>query len=466
MTPSRRDFLKQASVAGIGFLGLKHFAANPLLAGESPAPNAVGFGPLQPEPEGILSLPGGFSMQVISRRGQRMADGFIVPGMQDGMAAFPGEDGRVILICNHENEPDWVVNSPFGKRNDLYRNVDTRKVYDKRNSRMPCIGGTTNMVYNPQTMKVEKQFLSLAGTERNCAGGPTPWGTWITCEETTQRDTDGFRRDHGYNFEIPATASTGLVDPVPLKAMGRFRHEAIAVHEPSGVIYQSEDLADGCLYRFIPKAKGKPADGGKLQALAVKGQPVRDTRNWSKEVPAFPIGESFACTWVDLTGVESPEDNLRYQAQKKGAAIFARMEGMWAGDGEIYFACTSGGPETWGQVFRYVPSPYDGTAQEANAPGKLELFIEPNNSELLRNCDNLTIAPWGDVILCEDASSVSNRLVGVTPEGKLYHFAQNILNSSEFAGACFSPDGQTLFVNIQTPGITMAITGPWDKRAG
>ncbi len=466
MHSTRRQFLKQASIAGIGFLGLRQFASQPLMARDGPLPlGATGYGPLSNRVEDILALPKGFTMRVISRRGDAMDDGLLVPGMQDGMAAFPAGDGRVLLVCNHENEPDWAINSPFGKDNFRYRSINTRRLYDPRDGKQPCIGGTTNLLYNPATQRVEKSFLSLIGTERNCAGGPTPWGTWITCEESNQRNTDGFKQDHGYNFEVPATTRIGLTEPVPLKAMGRFRHEAIAVDPDSGIIFQSEDMADGCLYRFIPKIQGKPAEGGKLQALAIQGQYTRDTRNWSREVETFPVGQPFAARWVDLSDPESPKDDLRYQAQKKGAAIFARMEGMWTADKEIYFACTSGGPETWGQVFRYTPSPYEGQVAEKEAPGQLELFVEPNNSDLLRNCDNLTIAPWGDVILCEDASSTTNRLVGITPEGKLYHLAENILNSSEFAGACVSPDGKTLFVNIQRPGMTLAITGPWESRA-
>ncbi|MEM8550645.1 MAG: alkaline phosphatase PhoX, partial [Verrucomicrobiota bacterium] len=374
MSLSRRVFLKQASIAGVGFVGLRQFIAHPAFAETAAAGDmqAVGYGSLAPGPESILSLPKGFSMKVISRRHEPMADGLLIPGMQDGMAAFPAEDGRIVLVCNHENEPDWVQSSPFGSRNERLRQINRSLVYDIRDGKQPCIGGTTNIVYNPKTGEVENEFLSLIGTERNCAGGPTPWGTWITCEETAQTATDGFRQDHGYNFEVPATTKPGLVEPIPLKAMGRFRGEAIAVDEPSGVIYQSEDLADGCFYRFIPKVKGKPAEGGTLQALVVKGQPVRDTRNWSREVEPFPIGQSFDASWVTLKDVESPQDDLRYQAQEKGAAIFARMEGMWASQGEIYFACTSGGPETWGQVFRYIPSPYEGTAQESSSPGKLE----------------------------------------------------------------------------------------------
>jgi secreted PhoX family phosphatase len=132
---------------------------------------------------------------------------------------------------------------------------------------------------------------------------------------------------------------------------------------------------------------------------------------------------------------------------------------MWFGNNEFYFACTNGGHILQGQVFRYTPSPYEGTNQEKDAPGKLQLFAEPNNSNILKSCDNLTLAPWGDVVLCEDDPHPF--VVGITPEGEIYKLAENTGYKSEFAGGVFSPSGDTYFVNIQGPGITLAITGPW-----
>ncbi|MGE9296922.1 MAG: alkaline phosphatase PhoX, partial [Puniceicoccales bacterium] len=153
----------------------------------------------------------------------------------------------------------------------------------------------------------------------------------------------------------------------------------------------------------------------------------------------------------------APENDLRFRAQKQGAAIFARGEGMWMGSDELYFACTSGGPQMFGQIFRFIP----GRGKE---PDQLELFIESHDSNLMQNADNLVVAPWGDVIICEDSNAPHKRLVGVTPQGEIYHLAKCVYNSSEFAGACFSPDGQTLFFNVQNnPGMTFAVTGPWPK---
>lgn len=141
---------------------------------------------------------------------------------------------------------------------------------------------------------------------------------------------------------------------------------------------------------------------------------------------------------------------------KVGAAQFTRGEGIWYGNGEFYFCCTDGGAAGLGQVWRYVPGK---TAQEG---GILELFVEPNNVNVLDSPDKIVVAPFGDLIICEDGDD-EQFVVGVTQKGELYQFARNAINDKEFAGACFSPDGQTMFVNIQTPGITFAIWGPWAK---
>lgn len=456
---SRREFLKVSSVVSLGFLGLHHFIANPLSAmtvGDQP----VGYGPLQPDPAGMLNLPKGFTYKIISRRGEKMSDGFLVPGRADAMATFAGPRGRIILVRNHEISPGDREEGPFGKQNELLSKINRNKVYDYGKGEKTGMGGTTTVIYNPQTQTVEEQFLSLVGTVRNCAGGLTPWNSWITCEESVERAGDLIEKDHGYNFEVPVTSSARLADPEPLKAMGRFNHEAVAVDPRTSIVYETEDRPDGLIYRYLPDQPRKLAKGGKLQVLAIKGEKSADTRNWDAQ-PTFPVGKPVEVEWLDISEVESPGDDLRFRGLQQGAAVFARGEGMWFGKNEFYFACTSGGPNKLGQVFRYVPSPHEGTAREKEAPGRLELFVEPNDTELVRSCDNLTISPWGDLVLCEDTSVP--RLVGVTPKGEFYHLAKNVGYESEFAGAVFSPTGDTLFVNIQGPGLTLAIKGPWKR---
>ncbi|QDU71323.1 alkaline phosphatase PhoX [Mucisphaera calidilacus] len=465
MSIARRDFVKSAAAVSLGFIGLDLFcrSATPVLAA---APNNAGYGPLIDDPEGILALPEGFSYRIISRLGEEMDDGLLVPGMHDGMAAFPADGGKTVIVRNHEQVNTQTGTSPFGPNAERLGKIDRDLIYDAQS---PCLGGTTNIVYDTRTGQVEKHFLSLAGTVRNCAGGPTPWNTWITCEETVAPKGDGYDLAHGYNFEVPATTTPGLVRPVALKAMGRMNHEAIAVDPVSGIVYQTEDRGDGLIYRFIPNEPGRMEKGGRLQALVLTDHPSADTFNYRNRDGSarglnIPVRETLNVSWVDIENPEAPKDDLRFQGYGKGAARFARGEGMWYGNDSIFFACTSGGSKRGGQVFRYVPSRFEGKPEERRFPGRLELYIEPDDRGVLDMADNLTVAPWGDVILCEDGSD-KQFVVGVSPDGQVFKVAGNQLSTSEFAGACFSPDGSTMFVNIQKQGLTFAITGPWQRRA-
>ncbi len=460
MVVTRRRFIQAAAVS-LGLAGLRSvFDADQLLA----VPVTDRFGPLIDDPAGILALPRGFEYTIVSRAGERMDDGFFVPIMHDGMATFGGPDGMTLLVRNHEiswgASPD---DGPFGRNHELLADVDPGLLYDAGTGREPAVGGTTTLLYDTRTQRLVGHRLSLTGTIRNCAGGPTPWGSWVSCEETVERAGRGRREDHGYNFEVPAVWDAPLTRAVPLREMGRFNHEAIAVDPASGAVYETEDDGEGLLYRFLPNEPGRLAAGGRLQALAVREQPSLDSRNWSR--PTIEPGRRFEVYWIDLDDVESPDNDLRHRGFAAGATRFARGEGIWQGDDGIYVACTNGGRNKKGQIWRYVPSPYEGTAREAEAPGTLELFVEPNDSTLVENADNLTMAPWGDLIVCEDGTG-DDYLVGVTPQGELYRFAHNLTGGGEFAGACFSPDGSTFFVNMQAQGWTFAITGPWHTQRG
>jgi len=414
---------------------------------------ARGYGPLIPDRAGLFDLPSGFTYRVISSFGDRMDDGLLVPDRADGMGCFALDNRRVALVRNHELQTGHRDVGPI-------RVTDDRKLaaYDRNDRGEALPGGTTTLVFDLVSRRVEAQHLSLLGTIRNCAGGTTPWGSWLTCEEDVTRAGNGVARDHGWVFEVPARARK-LVEPVPLTAMGRFNHEAAAVDPRTGIVYLTEDRDDGLLYRFLPASKGALARGGRLQALALL-EPIGDSRNWNGV--ALPVGAGYKTRWIDLDGVESPDDDLRKRGAAKGAILFARGEGIHFGNDELYFCCTSGGAAKLGQVMRYRPSRFEGQSDERRDPGTLQNFVESADAALFNFGDNLTVAPNGHLIVCEDQYTdiVDNHLRGITPAGEVYTFAR-LRAQTELAGACFSPDGSTLFVNIYSPGKTLAVTGPW-----
>lgn len=467
-TQNRREFLQSAAAVGLGFLGLRRLltAAPAYAMTVDDKPTVMGFGPLHDDPNKLLDLPQGFSYKVISSRGETMSDGLLVPGQPDGMAAFAGPGGKTLLLRNHELlEVEMKQFSPFGKGHAMLDKVPAEFSYDRGFGKTPCIGGVTTIVYDTKSQKLEKQFLTLACTEYNCAGGPTPWNSWISCEETVSTKDAVHEQDHGFPFEVPALPDMRFIKPQPIKTMGRFRREAIAVDPRTGIVYQTEDREDGIITRYIPTKPGELLAGGRLQALVIHDTKSCDLRNWVADngeylAPRIHVGQKLAVDWMDLDDILAPKDDLRTRAFASGSARFARAEGMWFGDGRVFFACTDGGRIKMGQLFAYTPSEFEGTPRENEKPGSLELFIEPNDKTLLANADNLTFAPWGDLVVCEDSDETVQHLVGVTPQGKLYKIARHP-GKSEFAGSTFSPDGTTLFVNVQAVGKTLAITGPW-----
>ncbi|RJL35988.1 alkaline phosphatase PhoX [Bailinhaonella thermotolerans] len=477
----RRGFLAGvAATAGFGALdGLvarqAHAAAGRPLPAASPA--GGGYGPLRPvtrtDPvtgmSDTLLLPEGFDFRFFGCAGTRMDDGAIVPLGHDGMAAFPGPRRTVRLVRNHEEATGspWAV--PSG--------TDPARRYDVKGS-----GGTSTLEirFDGGVPVLSRSWMSIAGTIKNCAGGPTPWGSWLTCEETTEgtspfkpdsagrpyRGNNGWTKPHGYVFEVPS-AGEGLTDPVPLTAMGRFVHEAIAVDPWSGHIYETEDRDTAGFYRFTPARRGKPAEGGRLQMLKVKDRPGYDTRTGQR--PGRPL----ACTWVDIAdpdpaGAESDSLAVYKQGAALGGATFARIEGCWWGNGAVYFCATEGGDAGQGQVWEYRPlGPY----------GVLRLVFESPGMETLSFPDNITVTPRGSLLLCEDTDlRTTYHLQGLTRDGTLFPFCSHE-NEDEWCGATFSPDGRYLFANLQGTargiptdpatfamrGRTVAIWGPWER---
>ncbi len=424
---------------------------------------AVGFGELFPAAakntgETYISLPKGFEYNVIGKVRTTMSDGRPTPAAHDGMWTFKVKN-ELRIVRNHEvsNRSLPVANAGIGIGNH----------YDETAG-----GGTTTLIVDSKTNLVVRDFVSLSGTLINCAGGPTPWGSWITCEETTLGTTvrtsstgttsGGFSKPHGYCFEVPASANAA-VTPVPLKAMGRFTHEAVAVDRKTGIVYETEDYGTSGFYRFLPKRDKRLAEGGVLQMLAITGKPGFDTRTGQKN------GISYQASWVTIDDPD-PEaadvDPLAVfkQGKAKGGATFSRLEGCDIDKkGQVYFTATSGGDSKAGQIWAYRP-----TGKDA---GTLTLVFESPDKGVLFMPDNICLRPKSDLLfVCEDGDYAGmeskNFLRILTPGGRMADFAANISKESprsEFAGSVFSGDGKTLFVNLQGAGATLAIWGDWSK---
>jgi secreted PhoX family phosphatase len=477
----RREFLKRAgySVAGLATLsgplqGI--FARGAYAVGSTGrAANNGGYGPLMPVPDkfdGVvrLHLPEGFQYRSITPTGTPMDDGVLTPGRHDGMAAFKAGGGRYRLVRNHE------VNGPVGAFGD------PSKAYDP-----VAGGGTTTLEVNRDASQVDS-WVSCNGTQMNCAGGATPWGSWLTCEETVNGPDVGndftggnnqlLKRKHGYVFEVPADWDAGEHrTPVPIRAAGRFAHEAVDFDQATGILYLTEDNFDfpSGFYRYIPprnpmKVK-RLEDGGRLEMLKIKGR-----SNAVLDKGQTP-GVTYDVEWVEIddpdpTFAPGTTNNQAIvavgdQGRAKGAAIFSRLEGIFYDAGKVFLVSTQGGDTPPGEP---PPAGYgDGYGQlwvyDARRSTLTLLFESPSRT-VLELPDNLCISPRNCALLCEDGPT-ENYLRGVTREGEIFDFALNAIagrQGEEFAGSTFTHDGKVLFVNIQaSSGLTFAIWGPWQR---
>ena len=488
----RRTFLKAAAAAG-GLVSVG--AVERLVARDArgaTAPSALEpYGALRPVRDqrgvAVLALPPGFTYVTFSHTGSTMSDGNPTPLALDGMGAFAGAGGYVRLVRNSEDR------NPPGATGGLLG--DRSKAYDPT-----AYGGTTTLVYDEELRMLVEDFVSLNGTTVNCAGGISYRRRyWLTGEETVggpdaSAPAMQFAKRHGYLFQTPVERGPNqLQTGVPIVAAGRFSHEAAAVDQATGIVYETEDPGSGVgagFYRYTPVDPDDLTKGGTLDMLAIAGRPRLDLREGRTRGQALPVA------WVriehpdpELTTI-ADDDSTFTQGWGGGGAKLNRLEGCWEDDGTIFFVSTSGGDskngdinsdgfrEGFGQVWAYRPGSGGGTLTLIyESPGKKHHADSP---------DNLTVTPRGGLILCEDdASSVYadthplapgvdnvNRLIGLTREGQDFEFAVNVLNGSELAGACFSPSGRTLFVNLfgrarfdeePTEGMTVAVTGPWRR---
>ena len=443
---TRRNFL-QASLAGVGlfaFQGLTRrnvFFQNRQFSDLEIEDSF--YGELFPTAsantgETFLALPQGFQYNVFGQTGSPMSNGQPTPMLPDGMTVF--DTGNTwTLIRNHEVIDFAGVTGA----------VSGTPPYDANAG-----GGTTTLLIDKVSRLPVSSFVSLSGTLQNCAGGVTPWKTWISCEENTNGQSSGYFKPHGYCFEVPLTAQSPLNQPVALTQMGRFKHEAVAVDHRTGIVYLTEDYNPCGFYRFVPNRYGRLAEGGRLQMLAVRGQNNYDTRTNQT------VGEPLLATWVDILEPNTPlaESNVSAvfnQGFAAGGASFKRLEGCFAYADRIYFTSTSGGNAGIGQVWEYRHRKGDS--------GILKLIFESPSVSVLNFPDNICFGNKGDQFICED-NNAENYIRILSKHGVMSNFAKNIVanfSTFEFNGCVFSLDLRTLFCNIQRPGLTFAIWGNW-----
>lgn len=488
------------------------------------------YGPLAPvadEATGLplllLLLPEGFAYRSYGWTGDPMADGQACPGRHDGMAVvrsrqgwwrgrgfgadndnddrddddmdadkhaahdrWPGRpDVDVVLIRNHElGLGSLIANAP---------------TYDRGLITVPggsafAAGGTTVLRFRGR--EFVSMAPSIAGTVTNCAGGPTPWGTWLTCEEVGSDAMSADGKKHGYVFEVHP--SPNRTSAKPIVAMGRFSHEAVAVDPRTRFAYLTEDDRNKAgFYRFQPYDRsGRPGAyerGGRLQMARVVGKPNAD-------LIVASVGDRYRIEWVDIADPDANRVAIDAnfpladtsgsvsgpfaQGWRAGALRMSRGEGIWYDDGKFYIVDTSTGVDSNGGRGRG-----DGAVWEYDPKREtLRAIFVSLNQAAANNPDNITVSPRGGIVLCEDGGVSSDefgsgsRLVGLTERAESYIFAKNNVlltadqigaagkvvaagdyRGSEFCGACFDPRGRVMFVNIQTPGITFAIWGPWRR---
>jgi secreted PhoX family phosphatase len=506
MGMDRRTFLRRSALTAAGTVGVAAGPFSGLIAKSAHAApklaaNNGGYGPLAPVADlrdGAvrLWLPDGFQYRSFGVRNTALTEeSTITPGRHDGMAAFTWGEGKIRLVRNHEQNQPVTPPTPaaFG---------DASKAYDTR-----APGGTTTLEITPRAEQV-KSWVSLKGTTFNCAGGKSPWGSWITCEETPngvdqQRsfligpaapNDLSYNEKHGYVFEVPASRGPGqLEEAEPIRAAGRFAHEAAAVDRATGIVYMTEDdfaYASG-LFRYVPPNNPfqdkRLADGGRLEILGIIPPGASAPVNIDLHTNQTP-GTTYKVGWIlienpDPTFPTSPghlsnDEAARvvYQeGESKGAARFSRLEGIAYWGRKIFFVSTEGGGPFTGEVPPNTPPTPGGSAGFGAGYGQvwmydtrnetLTLIFESPGPNVLDSPDNIIVSPRRKSVMIAEDSPSGNKLRGLTRRGTMFDIALNALagGADEFAGVTFNPGGQVLYANMQSNGFTFAIWGPWSR---
>lgn len=492
----RRRFLVGAAAVGAGVYVAGNLTGT--FTGSGATANATGvgtegYGDLVPDPNGLLDLPEGFTYSVVTHAGEHaMEGGATSPSDPDAAGYFPASGplgslsgalgslgdlvgaGGGFLILNHEiggSEPHVVP-------------VTEGITFDDQAG-----GGCTVIAVDSRGAR-RSQYVGVAGTVNNCAGGVTPWGTWLTCEETELRA--GGRSlagktasvDHGWVFEVsPDPALNRAQATVPLKFLGRFAHEAVAVHPTTGVIYLTEDAGspNGHVYRWTPPAGFRPGTGSLAELARSEGGDTAGTFEMMRcvsggtHVPdlsvATTVGTTYQVEWVDVPGRDrlAETTSIRTQSYADRGTRSRKLEGAWWKEGAYVVASFArmgdgSAAEHDGQVWRIAPDGASITLYSIFGRNP-DPSVELADGGSFDGPDNITVSPHGGVVISEDGSGIQH-VVGVDERGRAYPIARNRVSNSEFAGPVFNEDGSVMFVSIQGDGYTFAVTGPWARLAG
>lgn len=525
-------------IGAMGALHARQAQAQPVQrAGGKQTVSAVSpYGPVAPVADlstglPLLQLPAGFTYRSHGWTGDPLRDGRPTPSLHDGMAvvraARVSRDGRgteLVLVRNHERGlvsgtadailapqvyAPGAVNGIITIGGALAVRIGASGVVTNPAAPDPTPftgvagGGTTNLVF--RNGQWAESYASLGGTLGNCAGGPTPWGSWLTCEETIFDFSPIGGRKHGYVFESAVDAAASSA--VPIVGMGRFVHEAVAVDPATGIVYETEDNRNAAaLYRYVPNNTsgqiGSLQQGGTLQAARIRAV-VRQAQALSLAATNNvgllnpEVGDEYELEWVTIADPDASPRTVAglpggvalaamagptLQALAAGCARMSRGEGIWHAAGKMFIVDTGAGVNGANQ-----PGQGDGAVWELTlSTMRLRALFVSGAATAGNNPDNVTVSPRGGVVLCEDGGASpdafgnGSRLLGLNGNGEAYIFCKNNVSlsaaqvaaagktvaagdyrGSEFCGACFDPSGRVLFCSIQTPGITVAITGPW-----
>jgi hypothetical protein len=486
MAITRRRLLGSAAAAGAGLTvaGATGGVFSPAAASERSERGRRPLvpGPLVDDPAGLVALPAGFSYRVVSVAGETtLLSGEKSPDRPDGTGAFRWRD-RVRLVQNHEQGPGAALPVPQA----------AGTVYDAA-----APGGGCTVIETARDGRRIAEWVGLSGTISNCAGGLTPWGSWLTCEETEARagaSSGGvtLAADHGFVFEV-LPAEPRLQRPVPIRAWGRFAHEAVVV-EPSGrTVYLTEDASspNGLLYRWTGSG-GRLRSGtlqqlgptaGRLEALKVQAPDGGHLDDLSR-ITAQYLNQPLRTSWVEVPDRLAATTSTRKQFTADQITRSKKLEGAWgdgegfyfdssyaheadipAGsvlhDGQIWYYHYATGTLTLKAYFPYVAALHDGGDPAALRGNGVTYFDGP---------DNVHVTPWGGLVLAEDGDG-DNHLVGWTEATGAWPLARNQINAgtatepafNEWTGPTFSPDHSLLFANVQEPGHTYAITADFRR---